>query len=174
MELTSGDFSLTEPTHGDLAELDRIYRESRDYFSFDPGHRGTEPAECLESGDLPPNGVRRNFHLLSCRLRGDPVGYVTFYEGYPDGETVYLCFLYLLESVRGGGYGGRAVDLLYSRFAERGFRRVRVAVSLKNWPGLRFWFKEGFRTLTAVSGDSVFSPEHYGCLELEKAIQPHC
>ena len=36
------------------------------------------------------------------------------------------------------------------------FRRMRLCVSLKNWPGLRFWTKAGFRTIVEVAGESSF------------------
>ena len=92
------------------------------------------------------------------------------YRGYPDGETVYLCFFYLSGSVRRKGVGSRTVGALCGALREKGFVRARVAVSLKNWPGIRFWQTCGFGRITKVSFDAPFSAENYGCLELEKVL----
>ena len=50
------------------------------------------------------------------------------------------------------------------------FRRMRLCVSLKNWPGLRFWTQSGFRTIVKVAGDKVHSEAAFGHLILEKAL----
>ena len=50
------------------------------------------------------------------------------------------------------------------------FRRMRLCVSLKNWPGLRFWTQVGFQTIVKVAGDKVYSEAAFGYLILEKAL----
>ncbi|HWR22235.1 MAG TPA: GNAT family N-acetyltransferase [Feifaniaceae bacterium] len=154
----------------DLEALNVLYREAIRYFAFDPTHLMAPPEVCLLEGDLPPNGKREQF-IFNGIYEGDTlIGYTTFYCGYPQADTLYLCFLYLGERRRGCGYGKQTVELLAGYGRDMGMKRMLAAVSLKNWYGIRFWHSAGFQRLTRVSLEGPFSQAHYGCIELERSL----
>lgn len=157
-----------DSTHMEV--LNAVYEEAVAYFCFDPGHAITTPKDCMEAGDLPPSGIRENFHILCCYVGGSLSGYLTFYEGYPEEDAAYICFFYLRKAVKRRGVGTAVVQLLSEQFRNREFAKIRVSVSLKNWSALRFWVKQGFDTITLVACDTEYSRAAYGCVELEKSI----
>lgn len=170
LNMTMKDISLLPADSTHIEELNAIYDEAVTYFSFDPEHAITRPKDCMEAGDLPPSGVRENFHILSCYVKGNLAGYLTFYEGYPSGEDAYICFFYLRDSVKRRGIGTSVVQMLSEYLRNRGFVKIRISVSLKNWDGLRFWVKQGFDRITLVACNDKSSETPYGCVELEKVL----
>lgn len=170
LPLAIGEIALIPADSTHIEALNAVYEEAAAYFCFDPGHTITAPRDCMEAGDLPPNGIRKNFRILCCYVGDSLSGYLTFYEGYPSGEDAYICFFYLRECVKHKGVGTAAVQLLSEYFRSRGFAKIRVSVSLKNWSALRFWVKQGFDRVTLVACDAEYSQAAYGCVELEKSL----
>ncbi|MVX66840.1 GNAT family N-acetyltransferase [Clostridium chromiireducens] len=163
MEKQASNFS-------ELEKLNNIYNEACKYFSFDRNHIITRPIDCLTIGDLPPNGIRDNFESLSIYEDSNLVGFMTIYKWYPDKQNMYICFLYINNENRYKGFGKEIIYMitLYCKNAE--FASIRVAVSLKNWNGIKFWNGCGFNNLIVVSTNGEFSDKNYGCIELEKRI----
>lgn len=173
MKLIDNDLILEPASTDDLDVLNAIHQQERQHFStFEPKTPFSTPQENLEGrpGSLPPGGVPENLYLLNCRYQGEIVGYLSYYEGYPTSKTVYVGCLYLLEKARHNHLGSRVCKLVFAFFQRRGFSSVRIGVSLKNWPGLAFWFGQGFFTLTKVAVSASFSAEGYGCIELENKL----
>jgi hypothetical protein len=52
----------------DLADLNEIYEQIKEYFSFDPSHTFVSPENCLKEGDLPPGGVKENYKIYTIKL----------------------------------------------------------------------------------------------------------
>ncbi len=154
----------------ELDDLNNIYSEACEYFRFDKNHKITSPKDCLTIGDLPPNGDRDNFEILSIHDNNKIIGFITLYKGFPTDETLYICFMYIANKNRCNGYGYSIIDNLSSYFKDRNFKSIKISVSLKNWYGIRFWNKCGFNSLTNVDIEGSFSQDNYGCIELEKRI----
>lgn len=183
MQLT--DFStpqleLAVSTQADLPELIRLRSETFEYFSFDPppgpGETPeTEARATLLGQRLPPGGVAGQHTHLSIRQGGRMVGFAAVYLGYPGPQVAYLSIFFLEAALRGGGLGAEAVTGLKARLAALGFAQLRVGVSLRNWPALRFWARQGFTTVTKVSAQGDIAPEKFGSIELaaELTTTPH-
>jgi RimJ/RimL family protein N-acetyltransferase len=163
MELTTSRLVLKTVEQADLEKLNIVYEKACEYFSFDEKHEITPPKTCCVIGDLPPNGTKENFEMLTVFCIDEIIGYLTFYKGYPDSATAYICFLFL--TVRGNGYGKEIAEAMTTYLNENGFSKIKLAVSLKNWNGIKFWQKCGFDKLTLVD-----ISEEYGCIELEKSL----
>ncbi|MDA8346490.1 MAG: GNAT family N-acetyltransferase [Thermaerobacter sp.] len=69
---------------------------------------------------------------------GEMVGYATFYHGYPDDGTLWVTFFCVHRSGQRQGYGGQFVEGLAREARRVGFRRMMLAVALKNWAAIRF------------------------------------
>jgi ribosomal protein S18 acetylase RimI-like enzyme len=78
--------------------------------------------------------------------------------------------MFISKNKRKCGYGKEVVDAVSEYFKQIGINEVRLVVSLKNWSGLKFWYKCGFDKITLVFGDDSFSLNGYGCLELKKSL----
>lgn len=150
----------------ELNELNIIHKEACEYFSFDESHKITSPKDCLTIGDLPPNGKKENFHVLSIYENNKIIGYTTLYDGFPAKDTLYICFIYISRKNRCNGYGYSIVESISSYFKSNYCNNIKISVSLKNWHGIKFWNKCGFSTITNVDIDGPFGNSNYGCLEL--------
>lgn len=164
------DLLLKTAAFEELAELNAIHKQIVEYFSFDPPRSFTAPEICLREGDLPPGGVKENYEFNTINEKGKIIGYLELYKGYPQPETAYIALLFIAKDRRKYGYGRQVVKALCEYFKEEGFSEIRLGVSLRNWPGLKFWMKCGFDQITKVVADDVFSEKGYGCLELRKAL----
>jgi GNAT superfamily N-acetyltransferase len=163
VELSTKRLVLETTEQSDLEKLNITYKKACEYFSFDEKHEITPPQTCCEIGDLSPNGTKENFKMLTVFCNDKIIGYLTFYKGYPDSTTAYICFVFL--TIRGNGYGKEIADAMTTFLKENGFIRIKLAVSLKNWNGIKFWQKCGFDKVTLVD-----ISDEYGCIELEKSL----
>ncbi len=159
---------ISPSNFSELPELNMIYSEVLEYFSFEQIQDSIEPKICLTHGDLPPGGVKENFSIYSIYENEKLIGYFDFYKGYPQSDIVYICLFFIKKNRRNCGFGHEIVNTLFSFFKNASFSRIRISVSLKNWPALLFWHKCGFNKITKVSYENDFVEKGYGCLELEK------
>lgn len=168
--LAKDKLELKTSSINELNELNIIHNEACEYFSFDENHNITSPSDCLTIGDLPPNGTKDNFYILSVYENNQIIGYTTLYKGFPSKDTLYICFMYISSKKRGNGYGYSIVESISSYFKANNYKNIKISVSLKNWQGIRFWNKCGFSTITNVDIDGPFGNSNYGSFELEKII----
>ncbi len=161
---------LKPATFEDLTALNEIHEQVKEFFYFDPSHTSVTPVKCLEEGDLPPGGVKENYAIYTINENNIVIGYFDFYKGFPQKGIAYISLMFISTNKRKYGYGKEVVDAVCKYIKKSGINEVRLAVSLKNWSGLKFWYKCGFDKITLVSGDKVFSLKGYGCLELKKSL----
>jgi len=170
MEIKFDNITLKTSTLEELEKLNFIHKEACEFLSFDLKHDITEPYIYITDGALPPNGVRKNFEMLSCYVDNNLCGYLNYYRGYPEKNILYISFIYLINEIKHKGIGKKIINYLSEYFKIEGYKYVRLSVSLKNWEGLRFWHKCGFeRIILADCSGSLFNND-YGCLELEKML----
>lgn len=170
MEVVGKSILLQSSNFSELEKLNNIYDEACGYFSFDKNIKITKPIDCLTVGDLPPNGTKDNYEILSIYEGKNLIGFITLYKGFPSKTIMYICFIYISKENRYRGYGKELVDSLSVYFKKKEFKAIRIAVSLKNWNGIKFWYKCGFNKITKVNVEESFSEDNYGCIELEKSI----
>ncbi|MBP2638485.1 MAG: hypothetical protein H6Q72_4392 [Firmicutes bacterium] len=170
MKIVNGNITLKSSIFNELERLNNIHSEACDYFSFDKNHTITKPKDCLTKGDLPPNGTKDNYEILSIYERDNLIGFITMYIGFPFEKEIYICFIYISNKSRYKGHGKKIIDVISAYFKKNKFESIRISVSLKNWNGIRFWHKCGFNHLTIVDIEGDFSEENYGCIELKKTI----
>jgi len=126
----------------------------------------------IKNGHLPPNGERKFYKIQSITLKetNEIVGYIEFYHGYPDKQTIYIATLLIDDKYRSQGYGQEIIKKLFENALELKYLKIRLVVALKNWPAIYFWTKLGFTKISLYCGDKVFSKENFASLELEKSL----
>ena len=155
---------LVPITQADLPILNKIYEQACEYFSIVQNNRiPPKPIDCLEKGDLPPNGVLENFYYLKIVRNGEIIGWIAYYRGYPDNTSAYIAYIYITE--RRKGYGIEIINQLIITLKQDGCKRILCAVSLNNSTAIKFWHKMGSNKIRLVD-----LQENYTSLELERKI----
>ncbi|OXM13410.1 GNAT family N-acetyltransferase [Paenibacillus herberti] len=126
--------------------------------------------------ELPPNGeVGRVLMQLAERKESgeeqDIAALIEMYHGYPGEQDLYIGLFGIDPNYRGLGYGKEIVAGIVQAASELGFEKVRVAVDLKNWPGLRFWIGCGFTEAVKVKGEWEHGEEAIAVIELAMSIE---
>ncbi|MGN7454050.1 GNAT family N-acetyltransferase [Paenibacillus pasadenensis] len=125
--------------------------------------------------DVPPGGSADRVRLQLAWLREEdgaarPAAILELYHGYPGEEDLYIGYFGVDASLRGTGIGRELVEGIAAQAEALGFRRIRAAVDLKNWTGLRFWVTLGFAEAVKVVGDAVLSASTFGQIELARRL----
>lgn len=86
---------------------------------------------------------------IVCRLReGDAtVGYFVLTWGFDlewAGRDAFLTELFLTETARGRGFGGKAMRWIEATAREHGARALHLMVRHENSPALRLYLRSGF------------------------------
>ena len=124
----------------------------------------------LKEGDPPPNG-HVEFYYLKSILKKDTakvIGFLEYYQGYPDPHTLWISSLFLDSDYKQKGYGSEVTDTLCKDAFNGYFNRAGVGVHLKNWQALHFWFKKGFKEIHSIHGDKILSDQTYSIIGLMK------
>jgi len=154
----------------DLPELETVEQECDIYFSFDPPceeNHTSSIRDCLLNGDLPPNGVKENYHFLTVQHDKNLIGFLAYYLGYPHNTAAYISVLYISEAQRSSGFGSEVVGCLVEHFKALGMREIRLHVSLRNTTAMRFWVEKGFDRIVKVRGAGNLLPGAFAGIELQ-------
>jgi GNAT superfamily N-acetyltransferase len=172
MQLINGNLKLSLSTEKELEKLNEIFVEESKLFSKFHGEQmePSSPGVCFREGLLPQGKSKEDFKMLSCYVDNTLIGRVTILKGYPEDDIYYIGIIYLVDTVRHNGYGKIIINLLCDYFRENKMTRVRIGVALKNWDGIRFWYKCGFDKITCVPYDVSYSEETFASIELEKIL----
>ncbi|WP_139905126.1 GNAT family N-acetyltransferase [Clostridium thermarum] len=122
-------------------------------------HREEYIEQCLREPELPPGGSKEfiKFRSIKSKDTGKVIGFLEYYMGYPNSNTIWIGGLFIHKDFQRMGYGEEVVGEFIKKSKEAGFNTAGLGVHLKNWQALRFWTKQGFNTIGGIYGD-----EHYG------------
>ncbi|WP_231584368.1 GNAT family N-acetyltransferase [Paenibacillus dauci] len=161
--------SISDLTKQEVPIIQDIYQTSTymnawDGREYDPDHI----RKCLINGNLPPEGLLENYRIQTIRITENqqPIGLISLYHGYPVEHSLYLEFLYIHGDIQKQGFGQEIIKEFSSVVAELGYKEIRINVSTKNWPALRYWIKSGFSEVNGIYGDSIYSESSFSNLEL--------
>lgn len=170
MELTDGNIKLSISTEEELQNLNDIFIEESKFFLNIEGEIGPSPYVCFKDGWFPENKNKEDFKMLSCYEDGNLIGWMTIIKGYPKEDAFYISHFSLIDTVKHKGYGKKIISMLCKYFKENQMKSARILVSLKNWDGIRFWYKCGFDHITCTPYDVSYSEETFASIELEKLL----
>jgi len=127
----------------------------------------------LTKGDLPPEGFKEFYQCktIVSKENQEVIGYFDLYRGYPSSDTLWISTFYIHKNFQQKGYGYEVIQSLLNEIKNCQFNKIALGVHLKNWQGLRFWIKNGFKTISGIYGDRNYSEEHFSIIALEQLIQ---
>lgn len=170
MQLTCRNLKLSISTEKELKKLNEIFVEESKFFLKIEGEKGPSPDVCFREGYFPSNKSKEDFKMISCYEDNTLIGWVTILKGYPKDDIYYIGHFSLVDTVKHNGYGKIIINMLCDYFRENKMTSTRVFVSLKNWDGIRFWYKCGFDKITCTPYDVPYSEETFASIELEKTL----
>lgn len=62
------------------------------------------------------------------------------------------------------------INMLCDYFKGNQMKSARIFVALKNWDGIRFWYKCGFAHITCTPYEVSYSEETFASIELGKVL----
>lgn len=128
--------------------------------------------EGLNKGHLPPGG-RKEFYKIQAmtpKRSSEIVGFIEFYQGYPNQDILYIGTLLLGRDYRNQRYGQEVIHKLCDQARKLGFSQARLGVTLKNWLGIYFWTKLGFNLILKFRGEKLLTKDSVALLELGKTL----
>ncbi|MUT67539.1 GNAT family N-acetyltransferase [Paenibacillus sp. NEAU-GSW1] len=154
---------------GEIEEVQEVYRSSVSLGEW-VGHEYNSELvrNSFENGDLPPGGAKDNFSMQAIRheARNEIIGFISMYHGYPNEGSIYISYMGFGAASQKKGCGQELTRQLVVEARRLGYSELRVNVSLKNWPALRFWTQAGFNQISGIFGDKVISDDHFADIEL--------
>jgi ribosomal protein S18 acetylase RimI-like enzyme len=111
-------------------------------------------------------GIVRLYTVLR---QQEVIGYLKLLYSYPDAGSVWIAAFEIDPPFQHQGIGGEIIQALLSHLsAEKKFKRVFLAVDIKNWPALGFWIKQGFDKIERMYGDKVYAADAFSSLVLSR------
>jgi len=129
--------------------------------------------ECIRKGDVPPieNADAANSYMLTIQdVNNKIIGFFNLYHGYPDKDTLWISMFVIDAEFHGCGLGQEVISSLSLEGKKRGWKAIGLGVYLKNWKGIRFWFHNGFNSITGIYGDKEYSENSFSLMVLRKEL----
>lgn len=142
-----GELALRNLNYNDanvLLEIERSYPNNAVYAGRDFTKEDAE--ELINGTMLPPGGSGEFFHvkLIAEKEQSQPVGYIAYYLGYPNAQSLFVASLFFHNDYQHNGYGTAIADKLSELAKNSGFSELRVGVMTENKAGFAFWAKQKF------------------------------
>lgn len=129
--------------------------------------------EVLNKGDLPPKGKNEFYKVKTIieKKSNTIIGFLEYYLGYPNQNTVWISTFYIKKDKQQNGYGKETIDSMKEYFENSTFIKVAIGVHLKNWVALRFWVRCEFKHIYDIFGDREFGIDKYATIALEHFLK---
>lgn len=152
----------------DLQEL----IDSMTYTSKYSGYTELRTAEEeMFNPELPGNGIKENAGL-ECVYdeNNEMINYCQYYRNYENNKTIFLGGFFIKKNKQKNGLGKKILRMYEEKWKEEGYTKIILQVDVKNWVGIRFWFRNGYNKIIEWIGDLEYSDKTYAMIRLEKAI----
>ncbi|HJW96047.1 MAG TPA: GNAT family N-acetyltransferase [Thermoanaerobaculia bacterium] len=133
----------------DIARLQQLLERCSDYYELHEGCPTPSDAGEYELTFVPPNYVPDDLHVFAFEdERGVLQALLQLYRNCPQPGTWWIAFLVVAPELRSRGIG---VQLLQHGLGIIGATSIRLAVSIHNPRGQKFWEAAGFRDTGKVA-----------------------
>lgn len=122
---------------------------------------------------MPPGGKKENYKMQSIKLKHldkNLIGIICIYHGYPKDDNIYITSMCIKNDYKKNGFGQEIIEQLIKQLQLLGYKEIKINVSLKNWPALRFWINQGFNSINGIHGDKIYSEKTFASLELTRIL----
>lgn len=165
---------IADATIAEVPRLHAIFSSCEFVEPWDETFHPVPQEEILElvNQSLADDPAYHYFKLQSLREKetGQIVGYFHLHHGRPQASVCWVSMFVLHKNHQSQGYGREAIGGLARRVRELEYQAIWLRVYLKNWPALRFWVSQDFRSILKVDGDQQYSPAGYASLVLERRL----
>jgi GNAT superfamily N-acetyltransferase len=159
-DLPLPDGKLAFLSSSEAAMVLDLYGRCRDYFLLQDGEAAGAPdAEALFT-DVPPSKGSEDQLVIGYWRDGKLMGVAALLRHYPNETDWYLGFLLLDPSIRRRGLGRTIYKAIERWSAQRGARRMLLAVLDCNDTALEFWRALGFKAVRTVEASAFKSKLH--------------
>lgn len=161
----------------DVARLTALFNACSYVEPWDPTFHIVEEDELRQviQNSLSTQEDHRYFRLQGVRRAGDnnPIGY--FHLSHwsprlPQANTAYISMFVIHPDFQGQRYAQEVVIGLADQLRQLGYAAIWLQVYLKNWPALRFWFRQGFSHIIEYEGDPIHTASAHANLVLERRL----
>ncbi len=165
---------ITTATIDDVDDLERVYQDGfKQLFIYKEKlpKKGDVKNRILKPF-LPPKGKSENeqFQMIKTK-KGECIGYIGTYDGWPNKNSLWINDLFLLRSAQKKGYGQELVKALISLVIKsKKQNQLQCRVNLKNWSAIRFWVMMKFTTIAGYDGDKKVTRTSSADLHLKREL----
>ena len=167
MLIRDDSFEVRSITHDDLGAVLNVYRHCEDFLALGP-----EPTASMEmvAKDIEISQREGGIFCGVLSVDGEMIGVVDFvpsgFEGDP--HIAFVSLVMIAPPYRNQGLGGRVVELIENKVRKDAqVTAILSAVQVNNPEGLRFWQKNGYRTV----GEPKLQPDQTTTLRLRKDFE---
>jgi RimJ/RimL family protein N-acetyltransferase len=97
----------------------------------------------------------------------DIIGFLKLNCFYPDEKSIWISILEIDPNYQKKGFGQEIIKTLFDRLRDlKLYKRIYLAVDIKNWPALRFWIQLGFNKINRMYGDNIYAIDKFASLVL--------
>ena len=128
--------------------------------------------EEIRNQQLPQGGLLENNFIIGLKVTytNEAIAWIQYYENFQNHQTVFLGELYIKKEKQNRKIGTMILTALEEEWKMKGFHKIVLNVDLKNWAGIRFWVKNGFKTIENVMGSYEYSENSFANMRLCKFL----
>lgn len=143
LKLQLPEFSIEVVTTDNMENYENIFYSNQEYFLITDGHPANKQniVDTIEYGNDFPHGM---CHCLGFSLNGVAVAFLSFFEGYPEADTLYIGLFLMDSKFKRMSIGTKIISTLIEKAFRSQYTSVKLSVQDNNISGYLFWKKLGF------------------------------
>ena len=133
------EFVTTE----NLSKYEGIFYSNTEYYLITDGHPATKQ-DCIETVEFGNNYPKDMSYCIGISSKNEAVAFISFFEGYPDVNTLYIGLFLMNEPFKRKSIGTKIMTSLIEEAFIANYTCIKLSVQDNNISGYSFWTKLGF------------------------------
>ena len=147
------EFNIKPVTLDNLNHYENILYCNQEYFLITDGHIATRQ-DCIETIEYGKNFPEDMCYCIGFSLNGEAVALLSFFEGYPEADTLYIGLFLMNERFKRKSIGTKIISSLIEESFNAQYNKVKLSVQDNNISGYSFWCKLGFKVTQKCDCDN--------------------
>lgn len=144
------EYSIEQITTKNYMKFLEVFYTNEEYYNLTEGRNATE-SDCIETIDYCPMDFnRKNVFCIGFSVRNVAVGVVSYLEGYPEKNILWIGLLLINETFKRKGIGSEIINAMILAAKITSFDTIRLSVQGNNISGVKFWGNQGFVVINSV------------------------